>query len=103
MATNDYINTLLQLDTSSLQFPEQLDGVLGGEDFGRSIEGLEPEDSRRVVELLDKVLCFRYFQTLPHGLLVGPGSFTHHQRYLQADPRQTPEILYPLDAPTIVT
>ena len=60
MATGSFIKTLLQLDGSSTRFSEQLSGVLARSESDEIIYKVRATDQMRVVEVLDKVLPFRY-------------------------------------------
>jgi len=55
MPTDNYLQTLLQLDRSSFEFPDQLCAVLDKGDFDNYITGLESNDLPELVEYLDKV------------------------------------------------
>jgi len=50
-----FLETLLQLDTTSPKFPDKLCGVLDGGDFHEYITGLEHGDLLDLVAYLDKV------------------------------------------------
>jgi hypothetical protein len=58
MLTNAHLDTLLRLDKSSPQFPNQLLDALG-RDFDENVPSLQNDDLAGVVEYLDKVppLC----------------------------------------------
>ena len=60
MATGSFIETLLQLDGSSARFSEQLSGVLARSESDEIIYKVRATDQMQVVEVLDKVLPFRY-------------------------------------------
>jgi len=58
MPTNYYLQTLLQLDKSPSQFPNNLRDVLGRKEFDESTPSLRTDDLVEVVEYLDKVFSF---------------------------------------------
>ena len=60
---DSYLETLLQLATSSPQFPDRLCGVLDEGDFNDSIKDLEDEGSQKLVDYLDKVWSLRRTRT----------------------------------------
>jgi len=55
MLTNPYLQTLLQLDASSPQFPNSLCDVLRRREFDEHISSLQTDDLAEVIEYLDKV------------------------------------------------
>lgn len=59
MLTTTYLQTLLQLDKSSPQFPNSLCDILSGEEFDERISSLQTDDLVEVIEYLDKVLSLR--------------------------------------------
>ena len=59
MLMNAYLQTLLQLDKSSPQFPNSLCDVLGGREFNEHIPTLQTDDLMGVIEYLDKVRSLR--------------------------------------------
>ena len=50
------IQTMLRLDRSSPQFPDQLSDFLARREFDESIESLKTNDILPIVKYLDKVL-----------------------------------------------
>lgn len=50
------IQTMIQLDRTSPQFPDQLFDILARREFDESIESLKTNDVVPIVEYLDKVL-----------------------------------------------
>lgn len=55
MLTRNYLHTLLQLDRSSAEFPDQLCDVLDEGGFDDHIPSLQTEDMLSLIEYLDKV------------------------------------------------
>lgn len=63
MVTDICIESLLQLDRSSSQFPEKLSDILARREFGESILSLEINGLVPIIEYLDKVSSFCRFRS----------------------------------------
>ena len=55
MPEDNYLRTLLELDSSSSEFPDQLYGVINGSDFDDYVTSLGTNDLLEIIEYLDKV------------------------------------------------
>ena len=67
MPPNSYLQAvLLQLDKSSLKFPDQLRDVLRGREFDEQVSSLQTTaDLTEVIDYLDKVPSFYQFRLSP--------------------------------------
>jgi hypothetical protein len=66
MATNIPVQTLLQLDKSSPQFPNQLSDAIARREFDGSILRLQDSELESVIEYLDEVPSFNQSQSSSH-------------------------------------
>jgi len=73
MATNAYFQAaLLQLNTSSLKFPDQLRDVLRTREFDEQVANLQTTaDLMEVIDFLDKVPFFYQLHLSSSELVVG--------------------------------
>lgn len=58
MVAGNHLQTLLQLNSSSSEFPDRLCGVLDARDFDDYITDLGSDDLLKLIEWLDKVWPF---------------------------------------------
>ena len=72
MLARNYLQTLLQLDKSSPEFPDKLCDVLGEGGFDGYIPSLRTDNMLELIEYLDKVPSLHQFERPSTEFIVGP-------------------------------